>query len=324
MLRRAITGIHPSLFHRQCLTHPLLRPPPDFHSPTPWRSFSALPEEEESRSRHASGQSQNPSDPTTSSSVPEGEDEPSATAPIEGEKNTPGAPDDAKPAHANSSNSSPTHPTTRTRTRSRVLRPLLIPPTFPPTLLPITPIFDPPPSSNEQTVETDFSSTVITLASLPPNTNKTDIRPVFQRFGEVVRIFVDPDGRRADVVYGDAHGVKRALHAYAEQPLCVRGQEIDVFRKHAKRGDKESGVDMDATTALRASSSRTSYTRTEQGRDDGAIFVSSFHHNTTQEELSEALASFGKYQRLVMRMSLFAFIIPSRSWVGFSERDSLS
>jgi hypothetical protein len=75
---------------------------------------------------------------------------------------------------------------------------------------------------------------------------------------------------------------------------------------------------------LRASSSRTSYTRTEQGRDDGAIFVSSFHHNTTQEELSEALASFGKYQRLVMRMSLFAFIIPSRSWVGFSERDSLS
>ena len=57
---------------------------------------------------------------------------------------------------------------------------------------------------------------------------------------------------------------------------------------------------MDADTPLRA-------TRTEQGRDDGALFVSNFLPTTTQEELSEALEPFGKYEQFVMRMS-FAFL----------------
>jgi RNA recognition motif-containing protein len=104
----------------------------------------------------------------------------------------------------------------------------------------------------------------------------------------------------------------------------VRGREIDVFRKHAERGNKESGVDADATTASRAGSCRISYTRAGQGHDDGAIFVSNFAPDTTQEELSEVLVPFGKYQRLAMRMFLFTFLTPSRGWVGFSERDSLS
>ena len=55
---------------------------------------------------------------------------------------------------------------------------------------------------------------------------KADIRPVFQRFGEVTRIFVEPDGRRADAVFADVHGCKRTLHAYAEKPLRVRGKFI--------------------------------------------------------------------------------------------------
>jgi len=95
----------------------------------------------------------------------------------------------------------------------------------------------------------------------------------------------------------------------------VRGQEIIVFRKHTNSdeegGEKESGAD----TASRAGSYRTSDdTRAEQD-NDGAIFVSNFSPDTTERELSEALAPFGKYERLVMRM----FLAFPRA-VGFSER----
>ena len=92
-----------------------------------------------------------------------------------------------------------------------------------------------------------------------------------------------------------------------------------VFRKHAKHGDKRSGVDVDS--AWRGSSSRTSSynPRTGQGRDDGAIFVSSFLADTMQQEMSEALVPFGKYDRLVMRM-LSSFLRA----VKFSDRDSSS
>jgi hypothetical protein len=296
MLRYAITGIHhPPRFHRQCFSHLLFRP-----HPTPCRSFSALAKEEES---WLGGQlQQNPSGP--SSTPVEAEDE-TFSAPPKGEKNTSGAPApvDAKPAQASSS--SPTHTTThpRPRTRPRALRPLLIPPTFPPTLLPVSPIFEPP-HSHEQATDTDSSSTsttTITIASLPLNTNKADIRPIFQRFGEIERIFVHLGGKRVDVVYVDVEGVKRALHAYAEQPLYVRGQMIDVFRKQE---DKESGANGD--TWRGANRSRTSsYTpRTGQGgdNDEGALFVSSFPPDTTQEELAEALGTFGRFDRLVMRM----------------------
>ena len=192
------------------------------------------------------------------------------------------------------------------------LRSLLIP------LLPITPIFEPQPS-HEQVTETDFSTTTITLVSLPPNTYKADIRPVFQHFGEFKRIFVHPGGSRAESRYADVHGVKRTLHAYAEQPFCVCGWEIVVFRKHVKHGDKRSGVDVDS--AWQGSSSRTSSynPRTGQGRDDGAIFVSSFLADTMQQEMSEALVPFGKYDRLVMRMPS-SFLRA----VKFSDRDSSS
>jgi RNA recognition motif-containing protein len=129
---------------------------------------------------------------------------------------------------------------------------------------------------------------------------------------------VQPDGRRADVVFADVHGVKRTLHAYAEQPFCVRGQEIVVFRKHSNRGTEDNGrgssADMDY--ASRGGSYRTSsYTRDRQGQDDGAIFVSDLPPDTTYRELSEALAPFGKYERLAMRTFL-AFLT---SWGFLSE-----
>jgi hypothetical protein len=43
-----------------------------------------------------------------------------------------------------------------------------------------------------------------------------------------------PNGRCPDVVFAGALAFKR-LHAYVEQPLCVRGHEIIVFRKHMNR-----------------------------------------------------------------------------------------
>ncbi|KAF8492390.1 hypothetical protein F5888DRAFT_911356 [Russula emetica] len=103
---------------------------------------------------------------------------------------------------------------------------------------------------------------------------------LFQRFGEVTRIFVQPNGRRADVVSADIHFVKRTLHAYAEKPFRVQEREIILFP-----------------------------TRTEQGRDDGATFMSNFPPTMTQEELSEAER---KYEQFVMRPgSKYAYFIYS-------------
>jgi hypothetical protein len=113
-------------------------------------------------------------------------------------------PDNPKPVHASSSL---TH-ITRTRatgspypgTHTRVLQPLplSILPHFPPSILSVTPNFEPL-SSHDQVTEMDFLTTTITFMSLPPNTLKANVHPVFQRFGEVKRIFVHPGGKRADV-----------------------------------------------------------------------------------------------------------------------------
>jgi len=75
------------------------------------------------------------------------------------------------------------------------------------------------------------------------------------------------------------HGVKRTLHAYAEKPLRVRGQKIIMFRK---------------------------YKNTNRGTEGGDIYVrgSNFPLNSTQEELLDVLEPLGKYERLVIRMSL--------------------
>ena len=106
-------------------------------------------------------------------------------------------------------------------------------------------------------------------------------------------------GRKCtDVVFTDAHRVKRTVHFYTEKPLHVCGREIVAFPRYTKMnhgvegGDEESGADTD--TAPWA-------TRNGQG---GSIFVSNIPPETTQEELSEALELLGKYERLVMRMSL--------------------
>ena len=48
-------------------------------------------------------------------------------------------------------------------------------------------------------------------------------------------------------------------------------------------------------------------TQVRQGRDDGAMFVSNFHPDVTQEELSEEVAPFRKYERLIMRVSFSPF-----------------
>ena len=48
-------------------------------------------------------------------------------------------------------------------------------------------------------------------------------------------------------------------------------------------------------------------TQVRQGRDDGAMFVSNFHPDATQEELSEEVAPFRKYERLIMRVPFSPF-----------------
>ena len=83
-------------------------------------------------------------------------------------------------------------------------------------------------------------------------------------------------------------------------------------------GDEEkSGAGVD--TAWRGGSyptSTSSYTRAGQGHEDGAMSVSCFPPDTTQEELSEALAQFGEGKRMVMRV----FPLSSSPLIGFSER----
>jgi hypothetical protein len=200
------------------------------------------------------------------------------------------------------------------RTRSRTLRPLLIPPSFPPDLLlptTSTPASDsPPPSSlssssslyqGEKTrsaeMHTDASSSTSTiqLTDLPPRTFKTDIRPVFQHYGEIKRIIVQPDGRSAAVVFADAVAVRRVLHAYADQPLRVRGQEIVVSRERsAHRGPDVKVVAPRGTPRARDE-------KKDDGEGNSAIFVSNFPAGTTQEVLLRVLAPLGKYEGIVMR-----------------------
>ena len=82
---------------------------------------------------------------------------------------------------------------------------------------------------------------------------------------------MQPDGRCADVVFADAHGVKHTLHAYPEQPLRVRRREIIVFRKYTKVNRLAEGRDKESDMDMRTSS-RTA--RTGRDHDDGAEFVS--------------------------------------------------
>ena len=103
-------------------------------------------------------------------------------------------------------------------------------------LLPIISIPETSSSSDQIDTEADlsFSITTITVKGLHSNTVKADFRPVFQRFGEVTRIIIEPDGKRAAVIFADVHRVKNTLHTYAEKPLHVRGSEVNVFRKYTK------------------------------------------------------------------------------------------
>lgn len=231
----------------------------------------------------------------------------------------------ASPAQANRSSTRPGTPT-------RTLRPLLIPPAFPPSLLlstKTTPITEQSPSSTNQDQnkqkandnkatdeKTDAgsssfsSSTTVAVGGLPPGTLKTDVRTVFQRFGEVTRVLVHAGGRRADVVFADVESVTRSLHAYAEQPLWVRGRSVVVFR-----GKHSAGVNAGGAVASRGPF----YVRNEQdgddGANDGAIFVSNFPAGTTQEQLSEVFRPLGKYKKFVMRMFFFFFFSPCHSLI---------
>ena len=72
-------------------------------------------------------------------------------------------------------------------------------------------------------------TTAITPASLPPNTLKADIRPVFHHFGELKRIFIQPGGMHADVAFAGIHGVKRTLRVSVEWLLRTRRREIIKF-----------------------------------------------------------------------------------------------
>lgn len=167
----------------------------------------------------------------------------------------------------------------------------------------------------QQASKTDSSTTTITLASLPPNILKADIRRVLQRCCEVMRTFVHLGVRRADVAFVDVDSVERTLLAYAGQPLRLRG-EIMVFRRHAnwrhanrgsvEGGDANVGVDIASRYGIYRTSA-SSYTRAGQGCKDSAVFLSSFSSDTTREGPSEALTQFGKYRQIVMRI----FPLPS-------------
>ncbi|KAI0295132.1 hypothetical protein B0F90DRAFT_1212783 [Multifurca ochricompacta] len=222
----------------------------------------------------------------------------------------------------NATSDSPRRNTTQIQTKkgsrtrqTRTLRPLVIPPTFPPTLIPVTPTLE-----QEETTKTEPSVTV-SLTHLPSHTVKADIRPVFQRFGEVKRIVIAPGGTCADVIFTDAREVKRTLRAYADKPLFVRGREIVVFRKHTSEAtvgyyDNNDGQ---ATTPQPNTFYSSRSGLSNQGDRHGVIFVSNFPPDTTQEELQEALAQFGKHERFVMRMCVClsllwgAWGLPSRS-----------
>ena len=218
---------------------------------------------------------------------------------------------EASPTQANRSSTRP-----RTRIRARALRPLLVPPSL---LFPATnaPLSDPSSSSSADqyqrssqkgnaTDETGAGSgsisTTIAVGGLLNNTLKTDIRHVFQPFGEVKRILMHRGGRNADVVFADVESARRALHAYAEQPLHVRGREVVVFRR--KLNPQSAG---DVNGGGGVASHAPFYMRREQeedgiGANDSGIFVANFPAGTTREELSEVLTPFGKYEQLVMRM----------------------
>jgi hypothetical protein len=104
-----------------------------------------------------------------------------------------------------------------------------------------------------------------------------------------------PAGTQADI-FMDGQGAKRTLHAYAEEPFFVRGQEIAVFRKCASESSAGiNGCQANATTnATRA--------KQDWGDGTGVIFVSQYPPGTTQDELSEAFSRFGRYEKFVTRM----------------------
>ncbi|KAI0270387.1 hypothetical protein BC834DRAFT_861094 [Gloeopeniophorella convolvens] len=178
----------------------------------------------------------------------------------------------------------PTSPPPVRHARARTLRPLLLPPSFSSPLLPPMPIFEPPtpPLPTPR-------STVLALAGLPPGTTKADVRPVLQRFGALTRIRLRASGTRADAVFADPDAVTRALHAYAEGPLVVRGQPVVLFR-----GDAGNDEEVDVKTVEEEASERW-----DDGRD--ALFVSSFPRDTLREDVRDALERLGHFDEFIMR-----------------------
>jgi hypothetical protein len=336
MLRRAITG-HRRYHHRQCLSHPVPSIPLKNKIPTaPAHHHHRQPF---STSPHADADtSTGPPSPSQAKAAHDGGDGGDTdSAPVpdsrKSSKNTTTEPErdatrGSAAAAAAQGDASPTRQATsrsHPRTRTRALRPLLIPPSFPPSdlLLPLT--SEPPPSAQnqrsgkwEQTDENENGDTTrtIALAGLPPNTLKTDLRPIFHPFGEVSRIFLHPGGRRADVEFVDAEGVRRALHAYAERSLHVCGREIVVFRKYGLRANV--GVPRRPLFARHTPERRDGGGGGDAAAGQGAaIFVSEFPRGTAREELVRALEPHGKYERFVMRtcVCLF-FFLPCSSFSG--------
>jgi hypothetical protein len=120
---------------------------------------------------------------------------------------------------------------------------------------------------------------------------------------------LQPGGRSGAVVFADADAVSRVLHAYADEPLRVRGQEIVVFRERSAR--REPGVKAGAPRGThRARHERMD----DDGEGHGVIFVSNFPPGTTQEEVLKALAPLGKYERIVMRTCFTLSFFFSFSW----------
>ena len=299
MLRRATTGRR---LHRQYLSQRL-------QNTTARCPFSSTPlslsDEREELSRLGNNNPQNPPSSSSSSlsSIPKVEKNDDGFPEGEVQNSTIRAMFNAV-ENARALEKDPKAPVVpaRTRTRMRPLRPVLIPPSFKPSLIiPATSISDSSSSSDQNTVSYS-STTTISVVGMHPQTTKADIRPVFQPFGEITRIVLEPDRSLADIIFADIHGVKRTLHAYAEKPLRVKGREIFVFRRYSEMR-KEPSVPSLPTP----------------GRDDGTIFVANFPPSSTEEELSKALEPFGKVEQIMMRMS-FSLLLSLSQTSGPSER----
>ncbi|KAI0061258.1 hypothetical protein BV25DRAFT_771527 [Artomyces pyxidatus] len=164
-------------------------------------------------------------------------------------------------------------------------RPIFLKPYLGPTLRalppPSEPVEDPP---SEPIVS---QPSTITLANLPADITKRELRSVLSRYGAIKDMSIHLNG--ADVTYEDSTSTTKALRAYAEDAIRLRDRAVIMFRQIAT--DKS---EPDAEKAPKEESHSLS------PQDDyPAIIVSRFNALTTVAALREVFEPFGEIKRIV-------------------------